>query len=101
MTSFILSQSSAIGCWSSALQKSFSTVTEQNLWTIASNVGHKLLWQIYPFKAVLYLEENCLLSQAHKNKEQANKKKSNEPNPTLQNETNWNKPSDKDWDKTT
>lgn len=49
-------------------------MTEQNLWTIASNVGHKLLWQIYPFKAVLYLEENCLLSQAHKNKEQANKK---------------------------
>lgn len=34
----------------------FSSVSGQNLWLIASNAGHKLLCQIYPFKAVLYLE---------------------------------------------
>lgn len=34
----------------------FLPVVGQNWWLIASNAGHKLLWQIYPLKTVLYLQ---------------------------------------------
>lgn len=74
----------------------FSSVAGQNLWLIASNAGHKLLWQIYPVKAVLYLEENVSFPTPTKSKTEKIKTFQNDTEINLVTETEVNLPSAKD-----